>query len=188
MHKLPLMLLLVAGLAAADDNCEVNHQQFAEVPLVEVLDRASTVTQKNFAIGRDVRPMIVAGHYSEAELDYASLLTILRNNGLTLVEAGGLATVVAEDRVRQHALPVLDGPDADRHADEWVTMSLTVEHVSPGQLVPILRPLLPAQGHLAAHPASNTIVIVDRYANVMRVVELIRRMDVAVPEQEPRSN
>ncbi len=45
------------------------------------------------------------------------------------------------------------------------------------QMVPILRPLVPQQGHLAAYPSSNVLVISDRAANIHRLITIIGRID-----------
>jgi general secretion pathway protein D len=52
-----------------------------------------------------------------------------------------------------------------------------VNNVGAAQLVPILRPLIPQYGHLAAHPGSNMLIISDRAANVNRMLRIIRRID-----------
>jgi general secretion pathway protein D len=49
--------------------------------------------------------------------------------------------------------------------------------VAAAQLVPILRPLIPQYGHLAAHPPSNLLIISDRAANVDRMLRIIERID-----------
>ena len=43
--------------------------------------------------------------------------------------------------------------------------------------MPILRPLIPQYGHLAAYPASNMLIISDRAANVNRMMRIIQRID-----------
>jgi general secretion pathway protein D len=43
--------------------------------------------------------------------------------------------------------------------------------------VPLLRPLVPPYGHLAAYNAANMLIISDRSANVSRIVRIIERMD-----------
>jgi len=52
-----------------------------------------------------------------------------------------------------------------------------VNNMDAGQLVRILRPLVPKGGHLAAAAASNSLVIADTAANVRRIQALIARMD-----------
>ncbi|MCK5093004.1 MAG: type II secretion system secretin GspD, partial [Gammaproteobacteria bacterium] len=52
-----------------------------------------------------------------------------------------------------------------------------VENVAAAQLGPILRPLIPQQGHLAAYPATNVLIISDRASNVDRLMRIISRID-----------
>jgi type II secretory pathway component GspD/PulD (secretin) len=47
----------------------------------------------------------------------------------------------------------------------------------PAQLVPILRPMMPQYGHMAALVDRNALILVDRTANVRRLVELIRILE-----------
>ena len=58
-----------------------------------------------------------------------------------------------------------------------MTQVIQVRNVSAAQLVPILRPLIPQYGHLAAYPSSNMLIISDRAANVNRMVRIIQRID-----------
>ena len=52
--------------------------------------------------------------------------------------------------------PSIDLPDhVSSTSDEIVTQVIEVKNVSAAQLVPILRPLIPQYGHLAAYPASQ---------------------------------
>ncbi|MBS0614422.1 MAG: type II secretion system secretin GspD [Proteobacteria bacterium] len=51
--------------------------------------------------------------------------------------------------------------------------------MNAAQLVPLLRPLIPQYGHLAAYPGGNMLIISDRANNVNRIVRIIRRMDEA---------
>src|SRR5260221_198477 len=56
----------------------------------------------------------------------------------------------------------------------------TVSASNPGvkaQLGALLRPLVPQQGHLAAYPSGNMLVISDRASNVSRIMKIIERMD-----------
>ena len=63
-----------------------------------------------------------------------------------------------------------------------MTQVIAVENVGAAQLVPILRPLVPQYGHLAAHPGSNMLIISDRAANVARMITIIRRIDQSSDE------
>ena len=54
---------------------------------------------------------------------------------------------------------------------------MQVRNVSAGQLVPILRPMMPQAAHLAAYPSANMLIISDRAANVNRIMRIVQRID-----------
>jgi len=73
-------------------------------------------------------------------------------------------------------------PDANARFGEgqdYISQAIVLENINAAQLVPILRPLLPQSAHLAAHPASNSLIVADRPQNIQRMMRLIQRMDKA---------
>ncbi len=67
-------------------------------------------------------------------------------------------------------------------SDEIVTQIVTLKNINAAQLVPMLRPLVPTYGHLAAYPGGNMLIISDRASNVSRMMHIIERMDEAGDE------
>ena len=92
------------------------------------------------------------------------------------VPAGKVYKIIPDASARQ--VPGNDLPDqVSRSSDELVTQVISVKNVSAAQLVPILRPLIPQYGHLAAYPSSNMLIISDRASNVSRMLRIIARID-----------
>jgi general secretion pathway protein D len=58
-------------------------------------------------------------------------------------------------------------------SDEIVTQVIAIQNVSAAQLVPILRPLIPQYGHLAAYPGVEHADHLDRASNVNRLMRII---------------
>ncbi len=77
---------------------------------------------------------------------------------------------------RQLGIPTASGRTPGQ-GDELVTRVVSVSNVGAAQLVPLLRPLIPQQSHLAAHPGSNTLILTDRATNIARMLEIIERID-----------
>jgi general secretion pathway protein D len=69
--------------------------------------------------------------------------------------------------------------------DTYVTATMHLKSASAVMIVPILRPLLPQQAHLAAYTCGNTLMIVDRFANYKRIEALVRSLDVGEPHGAP---
>jgi general secretion pathway protein D len=117
-----------------------------------------------------------------AEAFYEAFLSILQVYGYVAVPSGSVIKILPDANARQ--LPGWEGAAAgNRRADDIVTKIVQVNNVAAAQLVPILRPLIPQYGHLAAHPASNMLIISDRSANVDRIMSIIRRIDQSSDEE-----
>jgi general secretion pathway protein D len=114
------------------------------------------------------------------EAFYEAFLSILQVHGFVAVTTGDLIKIVPDATARQYAGPI--GTAGAQGADDIVTQVLQVNNVGAAQLVPILRPLIPQYGHLAAHPGSNMLIISDRASNVSRMVSIIRRIDQSSDE------
>lgn len=146
-------------------------------PLDEILDAVGRKSGIRFVTEARVSPNIVTGQLRAKDLNYATLLTVLANNGLAAVTIGDVVSIVPLNTIRQYPLPVLTEADASIADQEWVTMVYQLERVPAKELVPIVRPILPQAGHLAANPSSNSILLVDRYANVKRVIDIIGHLE-----------
>ncbi|NNC78265.1 MAG: hypothetical protein HKN77_09905 [Woeseiaceae bacterium] len=174
-----LVLLIVFSFPAcafASDAIQAP-PQLPRVALMEVLDSASKTTKMRFVVNEHAAPSIVIGQVNPRKLTYAELLIILKNNDLAAVKVDDLVNIVPVKTVRQHALPTVQGFSDALADEEWVSMLVLIKNIPATQLVPIMRPLLPQAGHLAANPASNTIMLVDRYGNAKRVARMIAEMD-----------
>ncbi len=153
-------------------------------PLADILDTVSKKTGKSFLVDHRVQPDVVVGRVRAKDITYPTLLIVLRNNELAAVSIGDVVNIVRVNTIRQFPLPVLFDADDTIADEEWVTRVIELENAPATQLIPILRPLLPKQGHLAAHPVSNMIIMVDRYANIRRVSSLIEKLDTVSQMQQ----
>ena len=112
-----------------------------------------------------------------ADFVIPELLAILALNGIVAFADRGLIQVLPNTEARQLPTPVVS-PDNIKTLDgEIITCIITVKYVSAAQLVPMLRPKIPAWGHLAAPPDRNALIMVDRSGNVKRVVDLVRDLE-----------
>ncbi len=151
-------------------------------PIVDVLNAVSATTGRRFLLDMRVPGRVVLGPGDHSSMDYETLLTVLQNNRLAAIETGDYVTVMPTAVVRQEPMPVVPvGGSAP--AGAWVTRVFAIEHLPAPQLVPVLRPLMPSSAHLAAQSASNSLIVVDRFANTERLREVIEQMDVPIERQ-----
>jgi general secretion pathway protein D len=150
---------------------------YKEADIRQIVEAVGEVTQRNFIIDPRVSAKVtmLSSTPMTPEAFYEAFLSILQVHGYIAVPSGDLIKIVPDATARQYAGPL--GAAGAAGADDIVTQVLQVQNVGAAQLVPILRPLIPQYGHLAAHPGSNMLIISDRAANVNRMINIIRRID-----------
>ena len=150
---------------------------YKDADIRQIIEAVGEVTQKNFIIDPRVTAKVtmISSTPMSPDAFYEAFLSILAVHGFVAVTTGDVIKIVPEATSRQHAGPIGTGSAAGY--DDIVTQVILVENVGAAQLVPILRPLIPQYGHLAAHPGSNMLIISDRAANVSRMLNIIRRID-----------
>jgi general secretion pathway protein D len=151
---------------------------YKDADLSQIIQAVSEVTGKNFIIDPRVNAkvtMLSATPMTPAAF-YEAFLSVLQVYGYVAVPAGKVIKIIPNTDVRQS--PSIDLPNqVSQTSDEIVTQIITMKNVSAAQLVPLLRPLIPQQGHLAAYAPGNMLIISDRASNVSRIMRIIERMD-----------
>ena len=167
--------LMLPGLLRAQATITPNYK---DADLAQVIEAVGAITGKNFIIDPRVKAQVtmISSTAMSAEAFYEAFLSILQVYGFVAVPSGDVIKILPDANARQ--MPGWEGAAAsNRRADDIVTQVILVRNVAAAQLVPILRPLIPQYGHLAAHPASNMLIISDRAANVERILTIVRRID-----------
>jgi general secretion pathway protein D len=157
---------------------------YKDADLSQIIEAVSSVTGKNFIVDPRVRAQVtmLSSTPMSADAFYEAFLSILQVHGFVAVPSGDVVKIIPDANARQ--LPANDLPSrVSSTSDEIVTQVIAVKNVSAAQLVPILRPLIPQYGHLAAYPASNMLIISDRASNVARMARIIERIDQTGDEE-----
>ena len=112
---------------------------------------------------------------TQAEL-YDLFLSILDVQGYTAVRSGRVIRIIPSKDARSSPVPLMEDQDAGDN-DEYVTQVIRLDNISAAKLIPVLRPLVPQQAHMAAYAPSNAIILSDIRSNIGRIVDIIERMD-----------
>ncbi len=178
------ILMLAAILASVGAGAQQPGPQimpnYREADLRQVIEAVGEVTGRNFLVDPRVTGQVTFLSYSPMSPDafYEAFLATLQIHGFIAVESEDVVRIVPDATARVHP-----GLAAETEGDRIVTQTVQLANVGAAQLVPILRPLIPQFGHLAAHPGTNTLIIVDRGSNVDRMLSIIGRMDQASDEE-----
>jgi general secretion pathway protein D len=171
-----LGLFFALASSAQDATITPNYK---DADIRQVIEAVGEVTGKNFILDPRVKAQVtmLASSPMTPDAFYETFLSILQVYGFVAIPSGDVIKILPDANARQMPAGV-----SENRSDDIVTQVIEIKNVAAAQLVPILRPLIPQYGHLAAHPASNMLIISDRAANVERMLRIIRRIDQAGDE------
>ena len=177
-----LLCLLGAGQLWAATGTTIT-PNYKDADIRQVIEAVGEVTGKNFILDPRVKAQVTMLSVTPMSPDafYEAFLSILSVYGFVAVPAGDVIKILPDANARQMPGAELES-GGGRRPDDIVTRVIAVQNVAAAQLVPILRPLIPQYGHLAAHPPSNLLIISDRASNVDRMAHIIARIDQAADQ------
>ena len=188
LRPISLAVLLLLSLSPLAAKAQVPPPDGAAspgtVPLSNLIAAVAKNTGRRFVLDPRVRAAVTLIGEHPSGVTYDELLTILDTYGYVAVKSGGYVLVLPDAYTREAQLPFVSG-DEKLPDNQAVTTVIHVRSLPAGWLVPILRPLVPQWGHLAAMPCANDLVLVERFGSVRRMETIIKAMDTGAPIKPP---
>ncbi|MFK7829220.1 MAG: type II secretion system secretin GspD [Congregibacter sp.] len=179
------MSVVLQPFAAMQSRAQDFTVNLKDTDIQELIKFVSEATDTTIVVDPSVKGKVkvVSSRPVNASELYDLFLAILDVHGYTAVRSGGVVRVIQNKDARSAAVPVAD--DARRFGgnDEYVTQVLRLDNVSAAKLIPVLRPLVPQQAHMAAYAPSNAIIISDSAANISRIRDIIERIDQSAMQE-----
>jgi general secretion pathway protein D len=183
-----LIAALSAGLAlgiagtgsvlAADEPVSLN---FVNAEIDSVVRAVGKISGRNFVIDPRVKGNlnIASTRPVAPALTYEILLSALRVHGFAAIETNGVTLIVPEADAKLH----FSGPAKGRGGDRIVTEVLALDNESAAQMLPVLKPMVSPNNHIAAVAGANLLVVTDYAENVRKLRSIVEAIDRAgVPE------
>ncbi len=177
-------LLLAGALLAQPAQEERLTLNFKDADIEALIGTMAELTGRNFVIDPRVKGKVtvISSAPTDREALYEVFVSILKVHGFSAVPSGDIVKIVPEANAR-HEGDDSAGTHRRPAADEPVALVIPLQHVPASELVPVLRPLLPQEAHLAAHAPSNTLVAASTANNVERLMRIIRRIDAGADQE-----
>ncbi|HTF84679.1 MAG TPA: type II secretion system secretin GspD [Cellvibrio sp.] len=169
-----IALCLGFNTVAAEQSWTVN---FNDTDIQQVIKFMADATGKTIIIDPKVRgpvKVISAKPLNSEEL-YDLFLSVLDVHGYTAIESGSVVRIVPNRDAR--SLPVPNETNVTEVDDTYITQVIQLKNISAAKVLPTLRPLVPQYGHISAYDSSNALIITDTRANIIRLNELIAKID-----------
>ncbi|MEK8080859.1 type II secretion system secretin GspD [Pseudomonas sp. XK-1] len=139
----------------------------------EFIDQVAQISGQTFVVDPRVKGQVSVVSNTALNLTevYQLFLSVMATHGFSVMTQGDQARIVPNAEAKADA-------DSGRAApDRLETRLIQVQHGSATELIPLIRPLIPQYGHLAAVSSANAIIISDRSANIERIEDLLRQLD-----------
>ncbi|WP_375738091.1 type II secretion system secretin GspD [Pseudomonas boanensis] len=139
----------------------------------EFIDQIADITGETFIVDPRVKGQVSVVSKAPLGLNevYQLFLSVMATHGFSVVAQGDQARIIPNAEAKSEAT-------SSRSAgDRLETRVIQVQHSAVTELIPLIRPLVPQYGHLAAVPSANALIISDRSANIARIEDLMRQLD-----------
>ncbi|UTW07387.1 type II secretion system secretin GspD [Pseudomonas benzenivorans] len=170
---LPLSAANSAATPAAGQQEESWTINLKGADIREFIDQVAQITGETFVVDPRVKGQVSVVSSSPLNLSevYQLFLSVMATHGFSVITQGEQARIVPNAEAKAEAGLGRVAPD------RLETRLIQVQHGSATELIPLLRPLVPQYGHLAAVTSANAIIISDRSANIARIEDLLRQLD-----------
>jgi general secretion pathway protein D len=170
---LPLSAAVTASAPTASQQEESWTINLKGADIREFIEQVAQISGQTFVIDPRVKGQVSVVSNDPLTLTevYQLFLSVMATHGFSVMTQGDQARIVPNAEAKADA-------DAGRSApDRLETRVIQVQHGSATELIPLIRPLVPQYGHLAAISSANAIIISDRTANIERIEDLLRQLD-----------
>jgi len=169
------LLFSASPFLKAEESITLN---FVDADIRSVIATISKETGKNFLVDPRVKGKFTI--YSATPVDanalYEVFISALRTHGYTAIEQNNITHIVPLMQAKQSPSPVNPHKPSNLGAQQ-VTQVIKIQHISAVKLIPVLRPLMPKEGYIAAYASTNLIILSDSKNNIARLRKLIQSMD-----------
>lgn len=150
-----------------------------DVDILALIGEISRISGKNFIIDPRIsgKATLVSDKPMSDKEAYNAFLSILQILGYAVIDNGTVSKIIPTSDAKAYDTK-FNVKDLDKLGDEMVVQVIPVEHVSAVALIPILRSLVSSKAHIAPYSPSNVIIIADHASNVVRIKEIIKRIDL----------
>ena len=153
---------------------------FQAAEIQGVVKAIGQMTGRNFLLDPRVKGQItiISARPVTTTAAYQIFLSALKAQGFTAVPGIGVTKIVPTSEAKANAEVNVDGEP--RGGEQIVTHVLILQHNSPTQMIPLLRPLMSPTSQLSAYDQANALIITDYADNVRRMMRIVEKIDQPV--------
>ena len=167
---LVLMLFIYSINLIAEDSFILNYE---DVDIKKVTQDIAQFSKKTIILDPRVKGKVTI--YSNADLNRDQVwnvyLRTLQVNGFSIISENGFVRIIPENEATR------DLSIATDTSGDFETVVIPLMNRATEEILPMIKPITGRQAHISTIPSINSILLVDRGSNVVRVRKLISDLD-----------
>ena len=175
------------GAAAGEIESKRISMRFKDASLEHILEFVAEVTGYTIVKSADLnmRVTIISPDDMPVDEAFSVLNTTLAIKGYTSIVNGRSMKIVPLSEVKLEATPIRVGSDPEKmkSEDTITTQVMPLSSADATQLVKDLKDFVPQYGVMTAYGRSNTLIITASSANIKRLAEIIRELDISMADR-----
>ncbi|MBN1932894.1 MAG: type II secretion system secretin GspD [Desulfobacterales bacterium] len=159
---------------------------FNDVDLTVFIKFISELTGKNFVIDDKIRGKvtIISPAKISVEEAYKVFESVLEVHGYATVQAGEIIKIVSSPEARTKNIETKLKEEAGSPDDKIVTQLIPLSYADPNEIKRLFTPLISKNSVILAYPPTNMLIVTDVYSNIVRLLQILKPIDVKGIGQE----
>lgn len=190
-----LLFLLTVSMIVIGENAAVEAEtepkqismRFKDASLDHILEFISDATGYTIVKSADLDMRVTIISPADIPLDeaFSVLNTTLAIKGYTSILNGRSLKIVPLSEAKLEATPIQVGSDPEeiKSEDTITTQVMPLLSADATQLVKDLKDFVPQYGVMTAYGRSNTLIITASSANIKRLAEIVRELDISMADR-----
>lgn len=146
----------------------------------------SELSGKNFIVDHRVRGKVTIISPAKISVKEAFKVfeSVLEVHGYTAVKAGEVTKIIPSPDARSKNVETLLKAEAFSPEDKIVTQLIPLKYADPTEIKRLFAPLISKSSVILAYEPTNMLVVTDIYSNILRLLEIVKAIDVTGIGQE----
>ena len=159
---------------------------FNDVDINVFIKFISELTHRNFIVDRRVKGKVTIISPSKISVKeaYKVFESVLEVHGYTTVKSGEVTKIIPSPDARTRDIETLLRDEIRSPEDKVVTQLIPLRYADPDDIKRLFAPLISKSSVILAYQPTNTLIITDVYSNVLRLMNILKTIDVTGVGQE----
>ncbi len=182
------------GFSHAQENAQTNGNgktryvsiDFNDVDISVFIKFISELTEKNFVIDNRVKGKVTIISPSKISVEeaYKVFESVLEVHGFATVQAGEVIKVIPAPDARSKNIETLIRDEGGSPDDRIVTQLIPLRYADADEIKRLFAPLVSKSSVMLSYQPTNMLIITDIYSNILRLMDILKVVDVMGIGQE----